>query len=115
MTPPLLNPLLTRRRSVLQALLGVTALWATPNLWAQNTPDPSGRLVVVLLRGAYDGLSALVPYADPNYYALRPNIAIAAPDGSDQTALALDATFGLHPALSTLLPLWKEGVSNAIH
>ena len=114
MTPPLLNPFLASRRSVLKALLGATSLWAAPNLWAQNTPDPSGRLVVVLLRGAYDGLSALVPYADPNYYALRPNIAISAPDGSDQTAVALDGTFGLHPALSPLLPLWKQGVLSVV-
>ena len=52
----LLNPLLTNRRHALKALLGATSLWAAPHLWAQNTPDPNGRLVVVLLRGAYDGL-----------------------------------------------------------
>ena len=69
-----------------------------------------GRLVVVFLRGAYDGLSAFVPYADADYYRLRPNIAIAAPDGSAQTALKLDNTFALHPALSPLLPLWQQGV-----
>ena len=114
MTTPLLNPLLTRRRSVLQTLLGVTALWATPALWAQSPPHSGGRLVVVLLRGAYDGLSALVPYADAHYYRLRPSIAIAAPDGSDQTTLALDATFGLHPALSPLLPLWQQGVLSMV-
>ena len=33
--------------------------WATP----QTITD--GRLVVLMLRGAYDGLSAVVPYADP--------------------------------------------------
>jgi uncharacterized protein (DUF1501 family) len=68
-----------------------------------------GRLVVVFLRGAYDGLSALVPYADRDYYAMRPNIAIAAPDGSRETALKLDERFALHPALSALMPYWQEG------
>lgn len=110
----LLNPLLTSRRHALKALLGATSLWAAPHLWAQNTPDPNGRLVIVLLRGAYDGLSALVPYADPRYYALRPSIAIAAPDGSDQTTLTLDGTFGLHPALAPLLPLWSAGVLSVV-
>ena len=105
------------RRQLLQALGGGFALGATcmPTVWAQAVPQGAkrlgqGRLVVVFLRGAYDGLSAFVPYADADYYRLRPNIAIAAPDGSAQTALRLDNTFALHPALSPLLPLWQQGV-----
>jgi uncharacterized protein (DUF1501 family) len=67
-------------------------------------------LVVVFLRGAYDGLSALVPHGDANYYALRPTLALPKPDGTANTTLALDATFGLHPAMAPLLPLWQQGV-----
>jgi uncharacterized protein (DUF1501 family) len=66
--------------------------------------------VLVFLRGAYDGLSALVPHGDRNYYALRPRIAIPAPDGTAQTTIKLDDHFGLHPALAPLLPLWQQGV-----
>jgi uncharacterized protein (DUF1501 family) len=66
--------------------------------------------VLVFLRGAYDGLSALVPHGDRNYYALRPTIAIATPDGTAQTGLRLDDSFSLHPALAPLLPLWQQGV-----
>lgn len=100
-------------------LLGLGALsafsLAAPGVWAQALPASrssldGGRLVIVFLRGAYDGLSAFVPYADKDYYALRPNIAIAAPDGTAQTALKLDRTFALHPALAPLLPLWQQGV-----
>ena len=76
---------------------------------AAGTPNPA-RLVVVFLRGAYDGLSAFVPYADADYYRLRPGIAIAAPDGSAQSAIRLDGSFALHPALAPLLPLWQQGV-----
>lgn len=103
---------LPRRRG----LLGMGALsalsLAVPGVWAQAVPGSlnNGRLVVVFLRGAYDGLSAFVPYADKDYYALRPNIAIAAPDGTAQTAIKLDKTFALHPALAPLLPLWQQGV-----
>ena len=84
-------------------------------VWAQAPPAGArlahpGRLVVLLLRGAYDGLSAFVPYSDNDYYNIRPNIAIAAPDGSARTAIKLDNTFALHPALSPLLPLWQQGV-----
>jgi uncharacterized protein (DUF1501 family) len=106
------------RRRLLQALAGTSAAWAIPSLWAQSDDNirtgGGGRVVVVFLRGAYDGLSAFVPHGDPNYYALRPNIAIPKPDGTSQTALALDASFGLHPAMATLLPLWKEGVLGVV-
>ena len=105
------SPRSLQRRS----LLGIGALsalsLAAPGVWAQAAPGlNNGRLVVVFLRGAYDGLSAFVPYADKDYYALRPNIAIAAPDGTAQTAIKLDKTFALHPALAPLLPLWQQGV-----
>jgi uncharacterized protein (DUF1501 family) len=58
----------------------------------------SSRLVVVILRGALDGLAAVPPYGDPDYVALHRELAIAAP-GSVDGALALDGTFGLHPSL----------------
>ena len=104
------------RRSLIQALTGSTAFWASPVLWAapSQTDAPPGRLVVVFLRGAYDGLSALVPHGDANYYRLRPQIAIAPPDGTNQTTLALDSTFGLHPALEPLLPFWQQGVLGVV-
>lgn len=73
-----------------------------------------GRLVLIFLRGAYDGLSALVPIGDRDYYRMRPTIAIGAPDGTNETALALDSLFGLHPALAPVLPLWQQGVLTAL-
>ncbi len=107
----------TRRRQLLRWGAGLSGAWAAPMAFAQSagpSVSGSGRLVLVLLRGAYDGLSALVPYGDPNYYAHRPHIAIAPPDGSAQTTLRLDAQFGLHPAMAALLPLWNQGVLTAI-
>jgi len=108
---------LPRRRSLLGlGALSALALASGQRVWAQPAPAADktllngGRLVLVFLRGAYDGLSAFVPYADRDYYAIRPNIAIPAPDGTAQTSLRLDGTFALHPALSPLLPLWQQGV-----
>jgi uncharacterized protein (DUF1501 family) len=102
------------RRNFLLAAASLLGAAHVPQVWAQAAPAGArlagGRLVVVFLRGAYDGLSALVPHADADYYRLRPNIAIAAPDGTAQTALRLDNTFALHPALAPLLPLWQQGV-----
>jgi uncharacterized protein (DUF1501 family) len=72
-------------------------------------PAPSV-LVVLSLRGAADGLSLVVPYTDPVYYAARPRIAVPA----DQL-LARNGTFGLHPRLSALVPMWEAGQVAAIH
>lgn len=99
------------RRQFFSTLLAAGSVWAAPTVWAQTqSPGNNGRLVIVFLRGAYDGLSAFVPHGDRSYYALRPNIAIAAPDGTAQTTVKLDDTFGLHPALAPLQPLWQQGV-----
>ena len=67
-------------------------------------------MVVLSLRGAADGLSLVVPHADPQYYAARPRIAIPA-----DTLLAKDGQFGLHPNLAPLLPLWTSGKLAAVH
>lgn len=88
----------------------------TPRAFAQAAPGArgEGRLVVVFLRGAVDGLSLLVPYADRDYARLRPSIALPAPDGTGQAALRLDDTFALHPALAPLLPMWQQRVLAAV-
>ncbi len=106
-----MNP--TRRHAILKTLsVGAFALNGfNTTASAQQT---NGRLVLVFLRGAYDGLSMLVPHGDPRYSQLRPNIGIAKPDGTLKTSLTLDDTFGLHPACAALLPLWQQGVLAAI-
>jgi uncharacterized protein (DUF1501 family) len=59
------------------------------------------RLVVIMLRGAMDGLSAAPAYGDPDYAAARTGLAIP-PPGAAGGALRLDATFALNPALKGL-------------
>ena len=79
---------------------------------ASATPGiPASSVIVVLsLRGAADGLSLVVPHGDPTYYAARPTIAVPA-----TSLLAADATFGLHPSLEPLLPMWDAGKLAAVH
>src|SRR6202161_2488296 len=60
--------------------------------------DTRPRFVFIILRGALDGLTAVPPYADPDYARLRGEVAIAAP-GTSGGALKLDGLFGLHPSL----------------
>ncbi|MCU0566512.1 MAG: DUF1501 domain-containing protein [Oculatellaceae cyanobacterium Prado106] len=84
--------------------------WTTVSM-AQTRSAPSHspkRLLVIFLRGAVDGLNVLVPYRESAYYQARPNIAIPQP-GQPGGALQLDDTFGLHPALEPLMPLWRQG------
>jgi uncharacterized protein (DUF1501 family) len=84
-------------------LLGAGALAASaalPDVLFAHTGG-SARLVVVILRGALDGLAAVPPYADPHYAGLHRELAIAAPDVADG-ALILDVTFGLHPSFAFL-------------
>ncbi|MBS0400025.1 MAG: DUF1501 domain-containing protein [Proteobacteria bacterium] len=60
----------------------------------------SPRLVVVILRGALDGLAAVPPYGDPHYADLHQDLAIGKPGSAG--ALDLDGHFGLHPSLAFL-------------
>lgn len=82
---------------------------------AGDAPYARHKLVVILLRGAIDGLSVAVPYAEPGYYQSRDAIALAAPGSGDGALLPLDARFGLHPALARLHPLWQRGDLAFVH
>ena len=95
-----------RRRDFLGLSAGASLLALGGTAWAASTDAGPKRLVIVLLRGAVDGLNVVVPYGEEAYYAARPTIAIGRP-GTENGALALDEHFGLHPALSGLLPLWQ--------
>jgi uncharacterized protein (DUF1501 family) len=102
----------TRRR-----FLWGTGAWAAssalPTVLFANTGG-SGRLVVVVLRGALDGLAAVPPHGDRDYAALHRELAIAAPGGADG-ALALDNTFGLHPSLRFLHESYLGGELLVFH
>jgi len=67
-------------------------------------------LVVVFLRGGFDGLAAVVPAADPGYAAARPAIGIPA-----EVLQPLDRDFGMHPALVGLHGLWKDRKLGIVH
>lgn len=67
-------------------------------------------LVVISLRGGFDGLSAVVPAADADYLRLRPTVGIPA-----ARLLAGDDRFGLHPAMAPLYPFWQDGTFGAVH
>ena len=102
---------ITRRiflRSGALAMVGSSAVPAflTRTLFSESeAPDSKGKkLVVIFQRGAADGLNIVVPYAEKNYYALRPTISIP-----QNQVLDLDGFFGLHPSLASFEPLYRQG------
>ncbi|HEY2684585.1 MAG TPA: DUF1501 domain-containing protein [Steroidobacteraceae bacterium] len=97
---------LSRRRFLLNSGLLAAASGAPRVLFADSGSD--ARLVVVILRGALDGLAAVPPYGDPNYAALHKDLAIA-PPGQADGALVLNGSFGLHPSLAFLHDRYQSG------
>ncbi|MDB5971306.1 MAG: hypothetical protein JWQ90_3756 [Hydrocarboniphaga sp.] len=94
-----------KRRTLLQAasMASIAPLgFAARNLLAADAASvPVRRLLLVELNGGNDGLNTLIPYADPLYLQLRPQLAVA----RDQV-LQLDEHVGFNPALAALMPLY---------
>lgn len=102
---------MNRRQLIHQALLLAGAPLVVNTGWAASTRNTGSdkKLVIVMLRGAVDGLSVVVPYQDADYYAGRPNIALSKPgSGKPDSLLDLDGYFGLNPTLAPLLPFWTS-------
>ncbi len=86
----------------------LAAFGAAPAFAQTMTPGTKKTLVVVFLRGGVDGLSMVPPVGDAAYAGLRPTLKLTSP-------LKLDSTFGLHPAMSALVPLFKARRLAVIH
>ncbi len=99
------------RRELLLAS-GTLFAWAyLPKAARAEGRDP--RLLVVVLRGALDGLAAVAPVGDPDWARLRGDKALAL-DGKPP-ALPLDSFFALNPAMPNLHRLYKAGAATIVH
>lgn len=105
---------MTRFRLSRRALLLGAGTAAVVAPASAEQPGVTPCLVCVFLRGAADALNLVVPYADAEYYELRPGIAVAEP-GKPHGALKLDERFGLHPALAPLKPAYDAGELAFVH
>ncbi len=103
---------LISRRGLLGAGVSFYA-WAHLNRVASAAGGRDPRLLVVILRGALDGLSAVPPLADPAYADLRGEIAL--PQEGEFAALPLDGFFALHPAMKTFARLYREKKASVVH
>lgn len=118
----------TRRYFLKSAGLSLFGVGAVPaflrrTAYASEGPNLSSRkniLVAIFQRGAADGLNIVVPYGEPDYYKMRPTIAIPAPaktGPASEAAINLDGFFGFHPRLDALKPIFDQGhlaVVNAV-
>lgn len=105
------------RREMLKTSLGtLSALSMAPitgRLFA--APSNTNRLLVVFLRGGYDAANLLVPISSKYYYETRPNIAVPVPGIEVNTALPLNADWGLHPTLrESIYALYNSGQATFI-
>ncbi|MBC7585565.1 MAG: DUF1501 domain-containing protein [Tardiphaga sp.] len=100
------------RRSL---LLGGAALaaWAYIPKFARAADARDPRLVVIILRGALDGLATVAPIGDPDYAALHGSIALAK-DGPN-AATMLDSFFGLHPAMPEFARMYRDRKAAVVH
>ncbi len=100
-----------RRRALLQAALGLGALAPLAGLSLAGQAAPgSPRLVLMILRGGLDGLSAVPAIGDPAFADARGALGRFA-----QPLLPLDPLFALHPALGGLHARWTAGELLVLH
>ena len=104
--------LTTSRRALL--LGGASfAAWAYVPKFARAADGRDPRLVVIILRGALDGLATVAPIGDPEYAPLHGSIALTS-DGP-HAGLMLDSFFALHPSMPEFARMYRERHAAVIH
>jgi uncharacterized protein (DUF1501 family) len=102
----------TSRRALL--LGGASfAAWAYLPKFARAADGRDPRLIVVILRGALDGLATVAPVGDPDYAGLHGAIALT-PDGP-HAAAKLDSFFALHPSMPEFARMYQAKQAAVIH
>jgi uncharacterized protein (DUF1501 family) len=101
------------RRDILKAA-GAGALASSIPGLAFARADSEARFVLVILRGAADGLAIAPPYGDGNYRRIRGELALPAP-GDSGGLNKLDGLFGLHPSLSNIYQQYRDDQALIVH
>ncbi len=89
------------------------AAWAYLPKFARAADGRDPRLIVVILRGALDGLATVAPVGDPDYAALHGPIALG-PAGP-HAAVMLDSFFALHPSMPEFARMVREKHAAVVH
>src|SRR6202158_4349877 len=99
------------RRSLLLASALLFAWAHLPKAARAEGRDP--RFLVIVLRGALDGLAAVAPVGDPDWIGLRGDNALTLYGHS--AGVALNSFFALNPAMPNIHRLYKDGQVTFIH
>ena len=98
-----------KRRSFLQTSIASTTLFLSGfSLPVLASTTPKKNLIIISLRGALDGLSAVPVIGDKNLKQKRPDISM-------KNNLRLTGDFALHPSLYELHDLWKDDKASFVH
>ena len=129
------EPVFTRRMLLQRGCMLASALATVPGFIERSalamTPEASSLsslpgvpqdrvLVVIQLAGGNDGLNTVVPYGDPNYYRLRPRLALSVPGSNDTRRmgaaleLAPDLGLGMHAGLAGFKELYDDGLLSIV-
>jgi uncharacterized protein (DUF1501 family) len=111
-----MNPLCetpTPSRRALIAATGGLFAWAYLPKFARAADARDPRLVVIILRGALDGLSAVAPVGDPDYAGLHGQLALSLTGNA--AAIPLDSFFALNPAMPVFARLYRAGQGAIVH
>jgi uncharacterized protein (DUF1501 family) len=106
------SSLITSRRALLVGGASFAA-WAYLPKFARASNGRDPRLVVVILRGALDGLATVAPVGDPDYAALHGSIALAS--GGPHAASMLDSFFALHPSMPEFARMYRDKQAAVVH
>ena len=101
------------RREILKAA-GVGAIATGLPGVSFATASTDARFVLMILRGAADGLAIAAPYGDGNYRKIRGELALPFP-GDDDGVNKLDGLFGLHPSLPGVYEEYQNGQALIVH
>lgn len=112
---------LSRRRflgasAAVSGAIFASPAWLPKVAFAKDYAGNRDILVSVYLRGGIDGLNMCVPYADPNYYQLRPTVNVPPPNSpAPRKAIDLDGFFGFAPAMQPLIEAYQNDNLAIVH
>lgn len=92
-------------------ILGSSLTIYQNNVFALPSQVSNQKILIVFLRGAYDGLNLLIPHNDSFYYEVRPNIGV-----KKDLLKPIDSSFSLNPAVHDILyPMFQQKELTFIH
>lgn len=109
---------LSRRNVLAGSLLGLLG-WPAASSFAQVSFNSDSAeadrdvVIVIFMRGGMDGMHAVPPIGEDEYYKLRPNLAL--PKSGNDRVIRLNDLFGLHPSMKNLFPFFEMGELAVLH